>query len=120
LGLCLGLALWLRSAQGAPGEVSLLALSLHWLTPLLLVAGLALVLSLRLPAALASGVAYACWLAGLGLFYSVASPLADVGAYSRATLPIGIEIAIGVAGIALLSLGPLRFPNSVPRMLPGV
>jgi hypothetical protein len=120
LGLCLGLALWLRSAQGAPGEVSFLALTLHWLTPLLLVAGLALVLSLRLSAALASGVAYACWLAGLGLFYSFASSLAPAGAYSPAILPIAIEIAIGVLGIALLSLGTLRFPNSVTRMLPGV
>jgi hypothetical protein len=123
LGLCLGLALWLHGVPGAPGEVSFLALTLHWLTPLLLVAGLALVLSLRLPAALASGIAYACWLAGLGLFYSFASSLAPAGAYPAAalpTLPLGVEVALGLAGVALLSLGTLRFPNSVTRMLPDV
>jgi hypothetical protein len=121
LGLCLGVGLWLRGGHGAPGEMSFLALTLHWLTPLLLVAGLALMLSLRLPIALASGIAYGCWLAGLSLYYSIASSMERVGQYAPApppTLPIGVELALGLAGLALLSVGTWRLPANISRMLP--
>lgn len=120
LGLCLGLALWLRGPQGAAGEVSFLALTLHWLMPLLLVAGVALVLSLRLPVALAAGVAYLIWLAALGLDYSIAYSVAQAGPRNPPTLPIGVEIGLGLAGLALLTVGTLRVPASVSRMLPRV
>jgi hypothetical protein len=122
LGQCLGLALWLHGTVGLHGGLSFLTLTLHWLMPLLLVSGLALVLSLRFPAAVASGIAYACWLAGLSLFYSIADATAGVGGptpSAPATLPLAVEIALGLAGIALLALGTLRFPTSITRMLPG-
>jgi hypothetical protein len=121
LGQCLGLALWLHGPRAAQGGLSFLALTLHWLVPLLLVSGLALVLSLRLPAAVASGIAYACWLAGLSLFYSIADATAGAGMHMPSvppTLPLAVEISLGLAGIALLALGTLGFPTSVSRMLP--
>jgi hypothetical protein len=120
LGLCLGLAFWLRGTQAAAGEVSFLALTLHWLMPLLLVAGLALVLSLRLPVTLASGIAYGSWLTGLSLFYSVSSSvtLIEVNSYTSHELPLGVEIACGLAGLALLTLGTWRLPASIARLLP--
>jgi hypothetical protein len=122
LGQCLGLALWLHGPRDAQGGLSFLALTLHWLVPLLLVSGLALVLSLRFPAAVASGIAYACWLTGLSLFYSIADATAGAGMHIPSvppTLPLAVEISLGLAGIALLALGALCFPTSVSRMLPG-
>jgi hypothetical protein len=122
LGCCLGLALWLRTVPGAPGDVGFLALTLHWLTPLLLVAGLALVLSLRLPVGMAAGVAYLGWLSALGLFYSISSSLADSAAqpYPRTppAIPLGVELALALAGLALLTVGTWRLPTSVSRLLP--
>jgi hypothetical protein len=61
LGLALSLVFWL----GATGQV--LELTLSWFMPLLLVVGLAFLLSLRLPASAAASVAYASWLAILTL-----------------------------------------------------
>jgi hypothetical protein len=122
LGQCLGLALWLHGPRAAQGGLSFLALTLRWLVPLLLVSGLALVLSLRFPAALASGIAYASWLAALGLYYSIGSSLAHTSGpapLAPPNLPIVVELGLGLAGAALLALGALRFPTSVTRMLPG-
>ncbi len=61
LGLALSLALW------AGGASQVLALTLSWLMPLLLVAGLALLLSLRLSIQAAASVAYGSWLAVLAI-----------------------------------------------------
>lgn len=121
LGLCLGLALWAHSTRDAQGGVSFLALTLHWLTPLLLVAGLALVLSLRLPVTFAAGLAYLSWLAALGLYYSISESLSTVavqiGPQVPPTVPVGVEIAIGLVGLALLSIGTWRLPASIARLL---
>lgn len=115
LGLCLGLALWLHGQSGAGGEVSFLAVTLHWLMPLLLVAGLALVLSLRLPIAVASGIAYLSWLAVLGLYYAY---FYNLGLRTIPPLPLGLELALGLAGIVLLAVGTLAFPSNVSRLTP--
>src|SRR5437660_1443980 len=61
LGLVLSLLLW----AGGTGQV--LALTLAWLMPLLLVAGLALLLSLRLSVQAAASLAYGSWLAVLAI-----------------------------------------------------
>src|SRR6266852_8672058 len=61
LGLALSLALW------AGGTEQVLALTLSWFMPLLLVAGLALLLSLRLSVQAAASLAYGSWLAILTL-----------------------------------------------------
>jgi hypothetical protein len=113
LGLCLSVVGWLRAMHGGAG---FLAVTVHWLMPLLLVAGLALVLSLRVPAALAAALAYGCWLGALGLYYWLFTAVAPKGAIP--TVPMSMEIALGLAGLALLTVGTLRFPTSVPRLLP--
>jgi hypothetical protein len=124
LGFCLGVALWLRGAPEVPGGASFLAVTLHWLTPLLLVAGLALVLSLRLPVGLAATIAYAGWLSALGLYYSIATSLADgaarVGPSTPPTIPIGVESALALAGLLMLTVGAWRLPTSISRLLPTV
>ena len=118
LGLCLGLALWLRGGHGVPGEVSFLALTLHWLTPLLLVAGVALALSLRLPVAVAAALAYLGWLAGLVLYYTLATYSPAIGARQTPAIPMSIEIALGVAGLTLLTLSVWRLPAHFTHLLP--
>jgi len=109
LGLCLSLALWLH------GDASFLAVTLHWLMPLLLVAGLALALSLRLPSGMAAGVAYAAWLAILAVGYAATR----VSMWTTFAMPIGAELALGAAGVALLVAALMRFPGSVAHLLPG-
>ena len=116
LGLCLGMALWLQGPRTSHNSVTFLAFTLHWLMPLLLVAGLALVLSLRLPVALASGLAYGSWLALLAFYYSLSYSLARAGTVP--TMPLGVEVALGMAGLALLTTGALQFPSNVARLLP--
>lgn len=118
LGLCLGLALWLRGGHSAPGEVSFFALTLHWLAPLLLVAGVALTLSLRLPVAVAAALAYLGWLTGLVLYYTLATYSPAIGARQAPAFSITIEIAFGVVGMALLTLGAWRMPARLTRTLP--
>ena len=67
LGAALSLALW------AGGAHDVLALLLSWLMPLLLVAGVALLLSLRFSIQTAASLAYGGWLAFLAI--GVASPI---------------------------------------------
>jgi hypothetical protein len=54
------------------------------------------------------------------LYYSIFYAVAQAGAATIPTVPIGAEIALGLAGLALLTIGTLRFPTSVPRLLPTV
>src|SRR5437667_4292448 len=61
LGLALSLALW----AGGSGQV--LELTLSWLMPLLLVAGLAMLFSLRLSTQAAASLAYGVWLVVLAI-----------------------------------------------------
>jgi hypothetical protein len=114
LSLALSLAGWFRSLSGGPGG---LEITLYWLTPLLLVTGLALALSLRLPSSLAAGVAYGCWLAALGLFYLVYENAPHARASAIFTIPIAAEIVIGLTGLALLTTAIARFSSSVSRLI---
>lgn len=104
LGLALSLALWAGGAQ------HVLALTLSWLMPLLLVAGLALLLSLRLSVQTAASLAYGGWLAFLAL--DVASPLQ---ALPLSPLPVAL---LGAVGVALLAIAVLRLHTDMGRLLP--
>jgi hypothetical protein len=114
LGLALSLAGWFRSLSGGPSG---LAITLYWLTPLLLVTGLALTLSLRLPVSLSAGIAYGCWLAALGLLYLINENAPHTSASAILTIPIAAEIVIGLTGLALLIIAISRFSISVSRLM---
>ncbi|GHO88555.1 hypothetical protein [Dictyobacter formicarum] len=104
LGLALSLVLW------AGGTEQALALTLSWLMPLFLVAGLALLLSLRLSVQAAASLAYGSWLAFLAI--SIISPLqVFLLAPALAVLP-------GCIGLALLVIALLRIHTDMHRLLP--
>ncbi len=99
LGLMLSLVGWTQ------GEGSFLVITLHWLVPLLLIAGLALVLSLRLPVPVAVGLPYGGWLVLLVL-----------GAgHLESILSVRGELLLGLAGVALLAFALWRFTYQLPR-----
>src|SRR5713101_265999 len=104
LGLALSLALW----AGGAGQV--LALTLSWLMPLLLVAGLALLLSLRLSVQVAASLAYGSWLAVLAI--STTSNLQAL------LLAPTLSVLPGCIGLALLSIALLRLHADMHRLLP--
>jgi hypothetical protein len=103
LGMALSLVLWL----GATGQV--LELTLSWLMPLLLVVGLAFLLSLRLPASAAASVAYASWLGILTL-------TATSGLQTLLLVPE--LLGLGCIGVVLLIIALLRLRTDLPRLLP--
>ncbi len=103
VGLCLALALVLW--VGGIGDV--LALTLSWLMPLFLVAGLALLLSLRLSVQAATSLAYVSW-----LILGIVSPLqALLFAPELLVLP-------GCIGLVLLAIALLRLHTDMHRLLP--
>jgi hypothetical protein len=105
VGLCLALALVLW--VGGTGDV--LVLTLSWLMPLLLVAGLALLLSLRLSVQAAASLAYVSW-----LVLGIVSPLqALLFAPELLVLP-------GCIGLVLLAIALLRLHTGMHHLLPYV
>ncbi len=104
LGLALSLALW------AGGSRQALALTLAWIMPMLLVAGLALLLSLRLSIQAAASVAYGSWLAFLAL--GAAAPL-----QAPPLTPLS-EALLGGLGLALVAVALLRIHTDMGRLLP--
>lgn len=104
LGLALSLALW---AGGAGPALTLL---LSWFMPLLLVAGLALMLSLRLSIQTAAMLAYGSWLAMLA--FNATFPL-----QALPLTPLS-EALLGAVGLALLTIAVLCLPHSIHRLLP--
>ncbi|SRR5258708_4870395 len=104
LGLALSLALW----AGGTGDV--LALTLSWLMPLLLVAGLALLLSLRLSSQAAASLAYGSWLAVLAIG-STSNLQALLLAPELIVLP-------GCIGLVLLVIALLRMHTNMHHLLP--
>jgi hypothetical protein len=104
LGLALSLALW------AGGSRDVLALTLSWLMPLLLVAGLALLLSLRLSVRVAASLTYGGWLAFLALCTS-----AHLQALLLAPL---LQVLPGCIGLASLFIALLCLPTQMYRLLP--
>ena len=87
LGLALGLVLW------AGGAEHVLALTLSWLMPLLLVVGLALLLSLRLPVQAAASLAYGSWLAILAMAMVVLSQLKPGTTCATISLSVNMQSA---------------------------
>jgi hypothetical protein len=110
LGYDVGLSLALSLLLRASGSGQVLALTLAWLMPLLLVAGLALLLSLRLSVQRATSLAYGSWLAFLAI--SAISPLRVL------FLAPGLSVLPGCIGLALLALALLRMHASMHRLLP--
>ena len=104
LGLALSLALWVG------GTEQVAALMLSWFMPLLLVAGLALVLSLRLSIQVAASLAYGGWLAALAMDANVN--------LSLLRLTPATDALLGGIGLALLAVALLRLPTDMPRLLP--
>jgi len=104
LGLALSLALWV----GGTGQV--LALTLSWLMPLLLVAGLALMLSLRLSVQAAASLAYGSWLAVLAI--------ATTSNLQTFLLAPALSVLPGCIGLALLVIALLRMHTNMHRLLP--
>jgi hypothetical protein len=103
LGLGLSLVFW----AGGTGQALLLTLS--WLMPLLLVAGLALILSLRLTVQAAASVAYVSWLAVVAI--TTASNLHTL------LLAPGLSL-LGCIGLALLLVALLRLHPDMNHLLP--
>lgn len=104
LGLALGLLLW----AGGAGHV--LALTLSWLMPLLLVAGLALLLSLRLSTQAAASLAYVSWLAFL--------VISTIPGLQALLLTPALLVLPGCIGLALLFIALLRLHVDMHRLLP--
>ncbi|HYO50124.1 MAG TPA: hypothetical protein VEW94_09765 [Chloroflexia bacterium] len=103
LGLVMSLAFWLQAAwtqQADATAAKLTALTLHWLAPLLLVAGLCLALSARLRPETAVIIAYAGWMSLLALTIVEQETVGNLLASS--------ELAIAAVGLALLAVGLLR------------
>ncbi len=104
LGLALSLALW------ASGTGQVLALTLAWLMPLLLVAGLALLLSLRLSVQAAASLAYGSWLAVLAI--------GTTSNLQTFLLAPALSVLPGCIGLALLVIALLRLQTGMHRLLP--
>jgi hypothetical protein len=110
LGYDVGLSLALSLALWAGGSGQVLALTLAWLMPLLLVAGLALLLSLRLSVQAAASLAYGSWLAIL--------VLGNVSHLQALLLMPALSVLPGCIGLVLLTIALLRMPTSMHRLLP--
>ena len=104
LGLPLSLVFWVGGAQ------DVLALLLSWFMPLLLVAGLALLLSLHFSVQTAASLAYGSWLAFLALDINLplqAFPLTSLS-----------DSLLGGLGLALLVIALLCLHIDMHRLLP--
>jgi hypothetical protein len=112
--LTLGLVLCFLLLAGGAGDV--LTLMVSWFMPLLLVAGLALLLSLRLPIQTAASVAYGTWLAVLALDAIAKNQHIQELALVALTPPA--EVLLGGVGIALLAIALLRLRVDLPHLLP--
>jgi hypothetical protein len=110
LGYDVGLSLALSLLLWAGGTGQVLALMLAWFTPLLLVAGLALLLSLRLSVQAAASLAYGSWLVFLAIS-TISNLQARAGAPALIVLP-------GCLGLVLLAIALLRMHTNMHRLLP--
>lgn len=101
LGLALSFALW----AGGSGQV--LTLTLAWLMPLLLVAGLALLLTLRFPVQTAVSLAYGSWLAFLA-----------IETLTRLSFAPALTVLPGGIGVVLFIIALLCLHAKAHRLLP--
>jgi len=110
LGYDVGLSLALSLALWAGGSGQVLALTLAWLMPLLLVAGLALLLSLRLSVQAAASLAYGSWLAFLAI--------STISNLQLLLLAPALIVLPGCIGLALVAIALLRMHTDMHRLLP--
>lgn len=117
LGLLVSLTLVLVNVPASGSGLLLLVMVTvgHWLAPLLLVAGLALILSLRLTVETAAALAYAGWLAVL--VPTLAEGMEQTQGFFTSLLSGG-EIAIGIVGALLVVVALLRIRTSLSLLLP--
>jgi len=108
----LGLLMSSALAVGRVEAGGLLALTLHWLAPLLLVGGAALLGSLWVRLEIAAGASYGTWLLLLG--WTIVEH--QQGVVSR-LLATG-EGGLGLLGLALLILAADRVRAAAPALLP--
>ena len=96
-------------------------LMLSWFTPLLLVVGLALLLSLRLSIQTAASLAYGSWLVILILgAITNLQTIPHIQALPLLALTPASEALLGGLGIALLAVALLRLRVDLPHLLPTV
>jgi hypothetical protein len=107
LGLLLSLFFWI----GRSGDI--LNLTLSWLMPLLLVAGLALLLSLWMKVRSAALLAYSGWLAAL-----VVSVAGRAAGYAAPLLSLGGAVATGLIGLVLLVVATLCLAKLKVKRVP--
>jgi len=112
LGYDVGLSLALSLLLWASGSGQILALTLSWLMPLLLVAGLAFLLSLRLSIQVAASLAYGSWLAFL--------PISTISHVQALLLAPVLFVLPGCIGLALLAFALLRIHIDMHRLLPHI
>ncbi len=115
LGLLVSLTLVLVNAQAASLGLLGLVTVRHWLAPLLLVAGLALILSLRLPVETAAALAYTGWLAVL--VPTLTEGMEQTQGFFTSLIGGG-EVAIGIAGTLLVVVALSRIRTSLSLLLP--
>lgn len=109
LGYDMGLTLALSLMLWAGGAGHVLALTLTFLMPLLLVAGLALLLTLRLSTLVAAALAYGIWLAIL-----VVSTISNLQAF---LLTPALSVLPGCIGLVLLAIALLRLHANMHHLL---
>ena len=108
LGLTASLLLLSQAGDG------LMMLSLLWLAPLLLVYGLTLLLSFRIPAHYAAALTYAGWLAILILTLANKNGIRSPShIFSSIT-----ELGFGLAGLALICVAIVFLPKAIMGWLP--
>lgn len=112
LGYDVGLSLVLSLVLWAGGSGQVLGLTLAWFMPLLLVAGLALLLMLRFSVQTASVVAYGSWLAFL--------VISAVSHLQKILLAPVLLVLLGCIGLAELALALLRMHANMHRLLPHI
>src|SRR6266478_3502251 len=108
LGYDVGLSLALSLALWAGGAGQVLTLTLSFLMPLLLVAGLALLLSLRLSVQAAAFLAYGSWLAFLAI--------SSTTNLQVLLLTPALLVLPGCIGLALLAIALLRIHTDMHRL----
>lgn len=112
--LALGAVMSLVGWQYA--HASFLLVTLHWLMPLLLVAGCALVLSLHLPFATAAGCAYIAWMSIVFVVMNQWLPLPE--SQLAQLTGAGSEIMLGLMGLACSAIALHSIPRRLPVYLP--
>lgn len=112
LGYDVLLGMGLSGLLFTQGEARLLTFTSYWLAPLFLVAGVTLLLSLRMPVTRAASIAYGGWLVILMMLWLYSE--SDLSA----TFTLERDLMLAAAGMACLALAVYRLGRATPRLLP--